>query len=253
VIVSHSETKEEDLVGILRASERVPVQVHIVPRLFELGGSYGPLTDDLWGIPVIYLHRPARDSAARFAKRTLDVVIASAATILTAPAFLAAALTVRLSSGKPILFRQTRIGRHGRSFELLKFRTMRVNGQCDTAWDPESDDQFTAVGRFLRRTSLDELPQLINVLRGDMSVVGPRPERPHFVERFRATVPRYDDRHRVPTGITGWAQIHGRSRALSDIPERVRFDNQYIDHWSVWTDLVILVRTIKHIVTESGR
>jgi lipopolysaccharide/colanic/teichoic acid biosynthesis glycosyltransferase len=123
-----------------------------------------------------------------------------------------------------------------------------VNDDSDTAWSVEGDGRVTTVGRFLRRLSLDELPQLFNVLRGDMSLIGPRPERPFFVERFAREIARYDDRHRVPMGITGWAQIHGL-RGDTSIPERVRFDNYYIEHWSLWLDVVVLLRTISLILT----
>jgi lipopolysaccharide/colanic/teichoic acid biosynthesis glycosyltransferase len=154
---------------------------------------------------------------------------------------------VRCSSPGPIFLRQRRIGQGGHEFELLKFRSMAVNEDGDTAWTA-SDAGMTPVGRILRRTSIDELPQMFNVLRGDMSVVGPRPERPHFARQFMAEVRRYNDRHRVPVGITGWAQIHGL-RGDTPIPDRVRFDNYYIEHWSLWRDVVIVAQTIGKLLT----
>jgi lipopolysaccharide/colanic/teichoic acid biosynthesis glycosyltransferase len=157
------------------------------------------------------------------------------------------AVAVKLSSPGPVLFRQRRVGEAGRAIEVPKFRTMRVNGDSDTQWSPVGDDRITPVGRLLRRTSLDELPQLWTVLRGDMSLVGPRPERPHFVERFSVDVDGYRDRHRVPAGLTGWAQVHGL-RGDTSISERVRFDNHYIEHWSVWRDVVVLARSAAEVM-----
>ena len=126
----------------------------------------------------------------------------------------------------------------------MKFRSMRLNDDSDRTWSVAEDNRVTPVGRILRRTSLDELPQLLNVIRGDMSLVGPRPERPSFAKRFAREIPGYEDRHRVPVGITGWAQVHGL-RGDTSIPQRARFDNQYVERWSLWRDLVILFRTMR--------
>jgi exopolysaccharide biosynthesis polyprenyl glycosylphosphotransferase len=177
-----------------------------------------------------------------------DLIVGTVVLAITSPLFVLLAAAVRLSSPGPVFFRQTRIGQRGEPFQVLKFRTLRVNSESDVAWSADGDERVTLVGRILRRTSLDELPQIINVLRGHMSLIGPRPERPFFVDRFSLEVARYQDRHRVPVGITGWAQVHGL-RGDTSIPERVRFDNYYIEHWSLWTDLVIMVRTIWLIVT----
>jgi lipopolysaccharide/colanic/teichoic acid biosynthesis glycosyltransferase len=168
-----------------------------------------------------------------------------------APVLLAAAVAVRRSSPGPVLFRQLRVGRNGALFKLLKFRTMAVNDDADTTWSVDGDERVTRAGRFLRRTFLDELPQILNVLRGEMSLVGPRPERPYFARRFAGNVPRYEDRHRVPAGMTGWAQVHGL-RGDTPIPDRVRFDNYYIEHWSLWLDIVVLARTVAWLVTRRG-
>jgi lipopolysaccharide/colanic/teichoic acid biosynthesis glycosyltransferase len=146
-----------------------------------------------------------------------------------------------------VFFRQLRIGEDGRPFQLLKFRTMQVNSDSDTTWSVVGDARVTRVGRLLRRTYLDELPQLLNVLRGEMSLVGPRPERPHFASRFAREVPRYHERHRVHGGITGWAQVHGL-RGDTPIADRARFDNHYIEHWSLWRDVVIVVRTLANVL-----
>ncbi len=180
---------------------------------------------------------------AWFLKRLLETFVAGVALVLLSPVWLVIALAVWSSSRGPVLFRQRRVGRGGRPFNLLKFRTMEVNTDSDTTWSVDTDSRITPVGRFLRDTSLDELPQLLNVLGGQMALVGPRPERPYFVRQFGAEVPDYAARHRVRPGITGWAQVHGL-RGDSSIPDRVRLDNDYIDNWSLRRDAVIVVRTV---------
>jgi lipopolysaccharide/colanic/teichoic acid biosynthesis glycosyltransferase len=174
-------------------------------------------------------------------KRTVDIVLSAVLLVVTAPVMAAAALAVKLGSKGPVLFRQTRIGQYGEEIGVLKFRTLPAD-HVDNSWNA-GNDQYNAVGRLLRRSSIDELPQLWNVLRGDMSLVGPRPERGYLVEQFNTSVSGYRDRHRLPVGLTGWAQVHGL-RGDTSLRERVRFDNQYIEHWSLWRDVVILVRTL---------
>lgn len=248
VIIAFGAIGEGQLVGVLRACDALPVEVYVVPRFFELGiAQTGVTTEDVWGIPLIHLRRSALRPGARITKRAFDLVLATVGLLVLAPLFLAIALAVRRSSPGPVFFRQSRIGKDERPFELLKFRTMRVNDDSDTTWSVADDARVTQIGRFLRRTYLDELPQLLNVLRGEMSLVGPRPERPHFAQRFAQEVPRYDDRHRVAGGITGWAQVHGL-RGDTPIPDRARFDNHYIENWSLWRDVVILARTIASVL-----
>ena len=246
VLVAFGEMRDQELVTILRASELVPAEIHVVPRFFELSGvPQGAAVDDVDGIPLFHLRRPALRPGARLQKRAFDIVAASLLLVVTLPLLGVLALAVRLSSPGPILFRQKRVGLNGKVFEIVKFRTMFENDDSDTTWLSDKDhERVTAVGHLLRRTSLDEVPQLINVLRGEMSLVGPRPERPHYTGQFAETVSRYDDRHRVVGGITGWAQINGRSRGLDSVPQRARLDNYYIENWSLWRDLVIIARTI---------
>jgi exopolysaccharide biosynthesis polyprenyl glycosylphosphotransferase len=244
VLVAYTDLSDRELVTALRAAQDLPVEIHVVPRLFELGAIHKG-ADDLWGVPLVHLRKPAHRPAARALKRAFDLVVGSIALVVFSPFMLGAAVAVRLSGPGPILFRQKRVGVNGEPFEMLKFRTMRENDHADTAWFVSPDDLVTPVGRLLRRTSIDELPQLFNVMRGEMSIVGPRPERPHFVDQFGAEVPHYHDRHRVPGGLTGWAQIHGRSRGLDAIPERARFDNDYIERRTLWGDFVIVCRTAR--------
>jgi exopolysaccharide biosynthesis polyprenyl glycosylphosphotransferase len=248
VIVAFGAMSEEELAGVLRVADTLPVELYVIPRLFQLGVTpESRSVEDVWGIPMIWLRRPARRWTTRLTKRAFDLVVAGVGLLLSAPVLLAAALAVRCSSPGPVFFRQLRIGKDGRAFQLLKLRTMEVNDDSDTTWSVVDDARVTRVGRILRRTNLDELPQLVNVLRGEMSLIGPRPERPHFAHRFAGEVPRYGDRHRMPGGITGWAQVHGL-RGDTPIPDRTRLDNQYIEHWSLWGDIVIVARTVANVL-----
>jgi exopolysaccharide biosynthesis polyprenyl glycosylphosphotransferase len=243
VIIAFGTARETELIDTLRAAEEVPIAVHCIPRFFELRvPREHARTDDIWGIPLTRLSVAGARMPERVAKRALDVAFASVSVLLFSPILAMIAIAVRASSKGPILFRQERVGQGGTIFELLKFRSMRVNDDSDIEWSVANDGRVTRVGRFLRRTSLDEVPQLFNILRGDMSLVGPRPERPYFVQKFAEEIPRYLDRLRVPAGLTGWAQVHGL-RGDTSILERVRFDNAYIENWSLWLDLVIVART----------
>jgi exopolysaccharide biosynthesis polyprenyl glycosylphosphotransferase len=244
VIVAYGGTKEPKMVDVLRACDHQRVEVYVVPRFFELGVAPStPDTEYVWGIPLVRLRRAALRRHARVTKRAFDVVVGSVALVLLAPVMLVAGLAVRFTSPGPLLFRQRRISEGGQEIDVLKLRTMPENDDSETTWNVDDDERLTKTGKVLRKTSLDEVPQLVNVLRGEMSIAGPRPERPHFVDQFDAEVPRYFDRHRLPAGMTGWAQVHGL-RGDTSIAERARFDNSYIEHWSLWRDVVIVMRTI---------
>ncbi|MDX3851293.1 sugar transferase [Streptomyces sp. AK02-01A] len=207
----------------------------------------------LWGFGYRRLDPADVRLRGTFAKRLLDVLMAGPALLAVSPVLLSCALAVRLCDGRGVLFRQERVGQDGRPFTLLKFRTLRPADEHESAtrWSVVNDRRMSPVGTFLRRTSMDELPQLWNVLRGDMSLVGPRPERPFFVANFSKTHPGYAARHRMPVGITGLAQIHGL-RGDTSIEDRSRFDNHYIDHWSLWQDVCILLRTAVSLVRPAG-
>ena len=247
-IMACSAVSDARLVSIARIASEHGIDLYVVPRLFELGAGT-EASDEVIGYPLVRL--PASTLAAQFpmAKRVFDVVASAVLLIVASPLMALSALAIRLTDGPPVLFRQKRIGRNGVPFELLKFRTMGLNDDADTTWSVASDVRVTPVGRVLRASSLDELPQLFNVFRGDMSLVGPRPERPYFVEQFRTKIPRYDERHRVPGGITGLAQVHGL-RGDTSIRHRVRLDNAYIDRWSLWRDLSIVVRTFLQMIRD---
>jgi exopolysaccharide biosynthesis polyprenyl glycosylphosphotransferase len=252
VIVAFGAMQEATMIDVLRACDALPVEVYVVPRFFELGvAPPGGCVEEIWGIPLVRLARSASRPVASLMKRAFDVLACVVGIIVALPLLLVIAVAISCSSPGPVLFRQVRIGKDGSPFDLLKFRTMTVNGDSDTTWSVVGDARLTAVGRVLRRTSLDELPQLLNVLRGDMSLVGPRPERPHFAALFSKEVGHYGDRLRVPGGMTGWAQVHGL-RGDTPIPDRIRFDNSYIEHWSFWRDIVILVRTVSQVFRRGG-
>ncbi len=242
VIVAFGPTREADLITVLRTAMLRAVQVHIVPRFFEVGvAPRGSDVDDLWGIPVYRVRQAALQRWAWRFKRALDVAVAGTMLLLALPVMAMAAVAVKFASPGPVLFRQRRIGQHGEEIEVLKFRTLPTD-HIDDAFNT-AEARYHNIGWFLRRSSIDELPQLWNVLRGDMSIVGPRPERGYLVEQFNDEVYGYRDRHRLPVGLTGWAQVHGL-RGETSLRERVRFDNHYIEHWSLWHDFVILMRTV---------
>jgi exopolysaccharide biosynthesis polyprenyl glycosylphosphotransferase len=259
VILAFSREPDHQLVDVVSECQRLGVSVSLVPRLFEQL-SERALLEHVGGLPLLSL-RPTDPFDWRFAvKHALDKVIAAAALVALAPVFAAAALAVRLSSPGPIFFRQRRVGRDGQEFELLKFRTMRVAAEEESCFELpaglapggiEGVDRRTRVGRFLRDSSIDELPQLINVLRGEMSLVGPRPERPEYVQRFCAEIHRYGDRHRVKSGITGWAQVNGL-RGRTSIADRAEWDNYYVRNWSLRLDLRIIALTVAEVLRFRG-
>jgi exopolysaccharide biosynthesis polyprenyl glycosylphosphotransferase len=246
-VVAFGGHREHEMVDAMRECARLGVATYVVPRFFELGVCPdGASTDRIWGMRLVYARPPLSTTTGRAAKRALDIAVAGTVLVFASPLFLVAAIATKLSSPGPIFFKQRRVGRGGAAIDVLKFRSMRVNDESDTAWSvPE--ERITRVGKFLRDTSIDELPQLLTVLRGDMSVVGPRPERQYFVDQFNDTVEHYDDRHRVPAGLSGWAQVHGL-RGDTSIEDRVQFDNDYIEHWSIWLDVMILVRTATAVI-----
>jgi exopolysaccharide biosynthesis polyprenyl glycosylphosphotransferase len=252
VIITFSRAPHEVLLRLVRRCEELGVNVAFVPRLFEKVTS--KLTvEHIGGLPLLSA-RPVNPKGLQFwIKYAVDRFVAGVVLLLALPIMLPAAFAILATLGRPLFFRQVRVGRDGRTFEMLKFRTMRpvepelveqpVDLPPDTApGGVEGGDRRNRVGTFLRRTSLDELPQLINVLKGEMSLIGPRPERPEFVGLFEQSVYRYGDRHRVKSGITGWAQVNGL-RGKTSLSDRVEWDNYYIENWSLWLDLKVLLLT----------
>lgn len=259
LIVAFSSVADERVSRLIQRCQELGVEVSVVPRMFDtINNRVG--YDTVGGLPLMSFTTVDPRGVQFAIKHGVDRVLALVFLVLLAPVLVLSALAVRLSSSGPVLFRQRRVGRDGKAFDLYKFRSMRMpRGQVDPGdadagplefllggdtapGGVEGDDRRTAVGRFLRRTSFDELPQLLNVLRGEMSIVGPRPERPEFVELFKQDIVRYGDRHRVKSGITGWAQVHGL-RGQTSLAERVEWDNYYIANWSLGLDLKILALT----------
>ncbi|HVA02319.1 MAG TPA: sugar transferase [Acidimicrobiales bacterium] len=250
VVVAFGVTRESDMVDVFRACEDASVEIHVLPRFFELATAMNSRNvDDVWGYPLLRLRRSVLRRHSRIVKRIFDATVAAFALLVMSPLYAAIATVVKLTSPGPVHFRQQRVGQRGVIVDVLKFRSMRVNSRSDVEWNP-TNVAVTKIGHILRVTGLDELPQLWNILRGDMSLVGPRPERPFFVEQFKVEVPRYDDRHRVPVGLTGLAQVHGL-RGDTSIDERARLDNQYIENWSLWRDVVILFQTFTAVIRNT--
>lgn len=251
VVVAHSLEDDVALQGPIRSALLAGKRVLVVPRfhgdLHRLQAGHG-----VRDVPLQELPRPRAGLVRRFVKRSIDVMVAGTALLLLSPLMVLCAGLARRETGG-VLFRQVRVGRDGRPIEILKFQTLKpaTAAEGDTTWNISHDDRLGPVGSFMRKTSIDELPQLWNIVRGDMSLVGPRPERPFFVDEFTQTIPGYADRHRVQVGLTGWAQVH-RLRGDSSIEDRIRYDNAYVASWSPWEDLKIILRTIPEVFRKSG-
>jgi Undecaprenyl-phosphate glucose phosphotransferase len=232
------------MIELLDITSRECIDVKVVPDLLQVIALRARL-EDLDGVPVININEPSLQGVNALVKRAIDIAISSAALLLLAVPIAVIAALVRITSKGPAFFRQERMGLDGKPFTIVKFRSMLDDAERETGpvWTQRDDPRVTAVGRFLRRSNLDEVPQLWNVLRGDMSIVGPRPERPHFVEQFKHRIPQYMLRHKVKAGLTGWAQVNGW-RGNTELEKRIEYDLYYIENWSVRLDLKIMWLTI---------
>jgi Undecaprenyl-phosphate glucose phosphotransferase len=244
VIIALPHSDYPRLTTVLHEIGDDPVAIHFVPDLFNLASLRGGV-EEFESIAFIHLRESPLYGWNRVLKRSFDLVLGTVALLVTLLPMSAIAVAVAVTSGWPVIYRQERMGLDGRRFRMLKFRTMRADAEADSGprWAVPGDPRRTQVGAFLRAWSLDELPQLVNVLRGEMSLVGPRPERPSFVEEFRRRVPGYMLRHKMKAGITGWAQINGW-RGNTSIEKRIEYDLEYIARWSLAFDLSILLRTL---------
>ncbi|MDR6592315.1 sugar transferase [Saccharothrix longispora] len=253
VVLAFSRTRESYVVDSAIAAHRLGCTTLVVPRMFELHQD-GPDVERLRSYPLMRLGTAPTSRPTWWVKRTMDVLLAAVALVVLSPVIAACALAVLLESGRPVIFRQVRVGMDDHPFVLYKLRSVRMNGNDDSqvTWSVVGDRRVGPVGRFLRRSSLDELPQLWNIIRGDMSIVGPRPERPGFVREFSAIHELYWARHRVPTGLTGLAQVHGL-RGDTSIVDRSRYDNYYIANWSLWLDVKILLQTVGELLCRRDR
>lgn len=235
----------DHLEAIVDLCEKSGVHTKFIPDYNSLVPSH-PYTEDLMGLPVINIrYVPLTNTLNWILKRAVDIIGAAAGIVISSPIMLLAALAVRLTSRGPVIFKQERVGLHNETFKMYKFRTMAMQKPSaeQKAWTVKDDPRVTGVGKFLRRTSLDELPQLFNILIGEMSLVGPRPERPQFVEQFKEEIPRYMIKHQVRPGLTGWAQINGY-RGDTSIRKRIEYDLFYIENWTMSMDFKIMFLTI---------
>ena len=253
LIVADGNIEERALIDAVRTDVCQKADLLVVPRIHYFHTQTG-LADHIGSIPIMRIRNPNLHGPARLIKRAFDIAVAVTALIALLPMLALVSLMVRIDGGPGIIFRQVRVGRDGKHFHVLKFRTMRPADELEsqTKWCVATDSRVGPIGRFLRSTSVDELPQLWNILRGDMTLVGPRPERPHFVEQFSVQFDRYSHRHRVQAGLTGFAQVSGL-RGDTSIADRARYDNFYIENWSLWLDIKIILRTFAEVIFHRGR
>jgi exopolysaccharide biosynthesis polyprenyl glycosylphosphotransferase len=251
VIIGLPEASHEELVGIVSQCEREKVSIRVFPDVFQIMASEVTISD-LGGLPLLTIRDVALRGWKLTLKRGADIVFSSIFLLFASPVMMLTALAIKLDSAGPVFFAQERMGLDAIPFKMLKFRSMRVDAEAHgPGWTTKDDPRRTRVGAFIRKTSLDEFPQFINVLMGDMSVVGPRAEQPAYVEQFRRSIPRYMERHREKAGITGWAQINGL-RGDTSISERTKYDLWYIENWSLWLDVKIMLRTALRVFIDKS-
>ncbi|MEK6680785.1 MAG: undecaprenyl-phosphate glucose phosphotransferase [Nitrospirota bacterium] len=243
----------EKLLEVLKSLEDEMIEIRVVPDLYQLAALQGGV-EEFEGMFLINLQGSPLYGWNRVLKRGADIVFSLIAILLTSPLMLVIVAVTKLTSKGPVFYRQARMGLDGREFQMLKFRSMRIDAEKETGpvWAKENDPRRTRFGSFLRRTSLDELPQFFSVLKGDMSIVGPRPERPVFIEEFRRKIPKYMLRHKMKAGITGWAQVNGW-RGNTSLEKRIEYDLFYIKNWSLFFDLKIMWLTIwKGLISKNA-
>ena len=244
LFISSPTVPNDTILLILQACEGVPVQINVLPELSEFirGGTAITFFE---GIPVLQLQETPMQGVSGIVKRLIDIVFSAFALIVLSPLMLAIAITIRLTSPGKAIFRQERVGRAGKPFNIYKFRSMRADAEekVGHVWAESDDPRQTSLGKFLRRWSLDELPQFFNVLKGDMSLVGPRPEMSGLIDTFSESVPHYLARQRVKSGMTGWAQVNGL-RGNTSLEERISYDRYYIENWSLGLDIKIILKTL---------
>jgi exopolysaccharide biosynthesis polyprenyl glycosylphosphotransferase len=251
IIIADPELTHQQVLDIVRRIDTREVSIQVFPDMFQLLSSQVTISD-LHGLPLLSIHDATLRGWRATVKRVVDVVVSALVLVLISPFLLLVALLIKVTSpGGPVFYVQERVGLDGRPFWVIKFRSMRVDAEhaSGPVWATRSDPRTTLLGRWLRRFSIDELPQFINVLLGDMSVVGPRPERPHFVHQFSQRIPNYWDRHREKAGLTGWAQVNGL-RGDTSIEERTAYDLWYVENWNLWLDFKIMLRTIPAIFRD---
>jgi exopolysaccharide biosynthesis polyprenyl glycosylphosphotransferase len=241
IVVAFPPEKAGAVEAILNDFDQTGFHVKVIPS--QRSRVLGLTFDDFFGLPLLSMNTSSMSPSGVFFKRILDLLGSLFGLIVLSPLLLLLALLTKLSSKGPVFYSQDRIGLDGRRFKLYKYRTMKVGADKVSQWTVEGDSRTTKFGAFLRKTSLDELPQLWNIFKGEMSIVGPRPEQPNFVIEFKKEIPNYMLRHRMKAGLTGWAQIHG-FRGDTDLTKRIEYDLEYIRMWSIWLDLKIILLTM---------
>ncbi|MEE2877289.1 MAG: sugar transferase [Candidatus Neomarinimicrobiota bacterium] len=254
VVIALERPEHSRLLEILTKANGAPVSLRIIPDMYEVVSGLAK-TEELYGLPLVEINPEMLTVQQRFAKQLLDISVATLIVVPAFPLWLLVALAIKIESKGPVLYRQERIGQNGKRFMINKFRSMVDEAETVTGpvWAETDDPRITRVGRLLRRFRLDEVPQFLNVLTGDMSVVGPRPERPYFVQKLVEEFPFYYRRHRIRPGITGWAQIkHSYDSSLSDVQEKLKYDFFYIENISLSLDILIMLRTILVMLSGKG-
>jgi exopolysaccharide biosynthesis polyprenyl glycosylphosphotransferase len=248
VLIAFNAEEQAYLHGLIEDCQGLNVEMMMVPDVLELMTSQVQIKH-IEGIPFLGIKSPSLSTWNFIIKRAFDLAFASCVLFLASPILIIISILIKLDSKGPVFYWQDRVGLDGEVFKVMKFRSMRTDAEqaSGPVWSQKKDPRTTRLGKILRRFSLDELPQLLNVLKGDMSIVGPRPERPHFVEKFKEQVPRYLERHHVKTGMTGWAQVNGLRGNVS-IEDRTKFDIFYIENWSLTFDLKIILKTIHAVL-----
>ena len=249
LVISFNQQDHQHIWQIINTVEGKNIELFYVPDILDiLTSNFNAL--EVGGIPILQLKSFTLSGWQGFIKRGFDIVVSLLGLIFLSPLFLLIAILIKLSSKGPVLYKQQRVTMNNRDFMMIKFRTMHVTPESEQGLrDVEKNDsRVTTIGRVLRRTSLDELPQLYNVLKGEMSLVGPRPERRFYVEQNLKSIPRYSERHRVRCGITGWAQVSGLRQQNTSLGERVRYDLYYIENWSLWFDLKVIMMTFGEVI-----
>ena len=254
VLIALGSQDHKELAEVLRLCDGKNVALKIVPDFYSVIGGMAR-TEHIYGLPLIEVLATPMPAWEQYTKRLIDLIVALVILVVGMPFWIGLTIAVKVTSKGGAIYRQKRVGKKGRVFTMYKFRTMQVDAEAKTGpvWASKDDTRYTSVGRWLRKTRLDEIPQLWNVLRGDMSLVGPRPERPYFVEKLIGKVPLYNRRHRVKPGITGWAQVMWHyDSSLEDVQQKVKFDLYYIENMSLRMDLKILFRTLRAVVSGGG-
>jgi exopolysaccharide biosynthesis polyprenyl glycosylphosphotransferase len=254
VVIALEKPDHSKLLDILTRSNGAPVSLRIIPDMYEVISGLAK-TEELYGLPLVNINPEILTIQQRFVKRLTDLAVSLFVIVPLFPVWLIVSLAIKIESRGPVLYRQERVGQNGNVFMINKFRSMVQEAETMTGpiWAKQEDPRITNVGQFLRRFRLDEVPQFINVLIGDMSVVGPRPERPYFVQKLMEEFPYYYRRHRIRTGITGWAQIkHSYDSSLADVRQKLKYDFFYIENTSFSLDLLIMLRTVLVMISGKG-